>query len=194
MFNTKDKPNHREQNLSKHVQAHVRTRAVSVDLHGRAKGAHVLPKETPAKNVESQITSQKCASPNPKQGHINQVQEEAPSSSDDEYLYTMNYDSNAPKIPKVSVKINNVVEMITDTGTTTDILNEATYRNIRQEDSELQPTTKRLFAYGSDSQLIILGKFDSTVTSKTSTRSSLFTLYKEIISGTLRPGAHVTYM
>ncbi len=102
--------------------------------------------------------------------NINQVQEEAPSSSDDsddEYLYTMNYDSNTPKIPKVFVKIDDVVvEMIIDTGATTDILDEATYRNIREEDSELQPTTKRLFAYGSDSQLKILGKFDSTVTFK----------------------------
>ena len=79
----------------------------------------------------------------------------------------MNYDSNTPKIPKVFIKIDDVVvEMIIDTGATTDILNEATYRNIRQEDSELQPTTKRLFAYGSDSQLKILGKFDFTVTFK----------------------------
>ena len=68
--------------------------------------------------------------------NVNQVQEETASSSDesnDEYLYTMNYDSNVPKIPKVSVKIDDVVaEMIVDTGATTDILDEATYCNIRQ--------------------------------------------------------------
>ena len=103
--------------------------------------------------------------------NINQVlaaQEEPASNSDDEYLYTMNYDSNAPKIPKASIKISDVVvEMVIDTSPTTDILDEATYRNIHQnEDTELQPTTKRLFAYGSDSQLTLLGKFDATITSK----------------------------
>ena len=74
----------------------------------------------------------------------------------------------AVKIPKVSVKIGDVVvEMVMDTGATTDILDEATYRNIHQnEDTELQPTTKRLFAYGSDSQLTILGKFDATIAFK----------------------------
>ena len=103
--------------------------------------------------------------------NINQVsaaQEELASSSDDEYLYTMNHNLNAPKIPKASVKISNVVvEIVIDTSATTDILDEATYRNIHQnEDTELQPTTKCLFAYGSDSQLTLLGKFDATITFK----------------------------
>ena len=103
--------------------------------------------------------------------NVNQVsaaQEELASSSDDEYLYTMNHGSNGPKIPRVSIKIGDVVvEMVIDTGATTDILDEATYHNIHQnEDTELQPTTKRLFAYGSDSQLTILGKFDTTIAFK----------------------------
>ena len=99
---------------------------------------------------------------------VSAAQEELASSSDDEYLYTMNHGSNAPKIPKASVKIGHVVvEMVIDTGATTDILDEATYRNTHQnEDTELQPTTKRLFAYGSDSQLTILGKFDATIAFK----------------------------
>ena len=80
----------------------------------------------------------------------------------------MNHGSNAPKIPKASVKISDVVvKMVIDTSATTDILDEATYCNIHQnEDTELQPTTKRLFAYGSDSQLTILGKFDATIAFK----------------------------
>ena len=94
--------------------------------------------------------------------NVNQVsgaQEELASSSDDEYLYTMNHSSNAPEILKASLKISDViVEMVVDTSATTDILDEVTYRNIHQnEDTELQPTTKRLFPYGSDSQLTILG-------------------------------------
>ena len=59
------------------------------------------------------------------------AQEQVASSSDDEYLYTMNYGSNVLKIPKASVEIDKVeVEMIVDTGATTDILDETTYRNV----------------------------------------------------------------
>ena len=57
--------------------------------------------------------------------------------------------------------------MVIDTGATTDILDEATYHNIHQnEDTEFQPTIKCLFPYGSDLQLTILDKFDTTVTLK----------------------------
>ena len=105
---------------------------------------------------------------------VSTIQEQPTSSSDDEYLYTMNYGPNIPKIPKASVEIDNVkVEMIVDTGATTDILDETTYRSICQhETTDLQPTTKRLFAYVSDSQLTILGKFDATIAFKDKHKST----------------------
>ena len=83
---------------------------------------------------------------------MSMAQERVTRSSDDEYLYTMNYGLNVPKITKASVEIDKVeVEMIMDTGATTDILDETMYRNVCQKEvTELQPTTKRLFAYGSD--------------------------------------------
>ena len=152
------------------LQQHVQTRVVSVDLHGRP---HKVSSPCPAKGK----TCRKCGQPNhfakmcltksaakprhqqqcSQRANVNQVsgaQEELASSNDDEYPYTMNHGSNAPKIPKASVKISDiVVEMVIDTGATTDILDEATYRNIHQnEDTELQPTAKRLFAYGSASR------------------------------------------
>ena len=56
-----------------------------------------------------------------------------------------------------------MVKMIVDTGTTTDILDETTYRNICQrEGTELH----EMFAYASDSQLTILRKFDTTIAFK----------------------------
>ena len=65
---------------------------------------------------------------------VNQVSmahEQLASSSNDKYLYTMNYGSNVPKTLKASVKIDKVeVEMIVDTGATTDILDETTYCNV----------------------------------------------------------------
>ena len=55
--------------------------------------------------------------------------------------------------------------MIVDTGATTNILGKTMYRNICQHEvTELQPTTKWLFAYGSDSELTILEKFDAAIT------------------------------
>ena len=71
------------------------------------------------------------------------------SSSDEEYLYPTNKDKS--KIPTVNVKVNDVeIEMIVDTGTSTNILDEDTFRQINcNNDAVLQPTTKRLYAYGS---------------------------------------------
>ena len=86
-----------------------------------------------------------------------------PSSSDEEYLYSTSKDKS--KVPTVTVKINNVeTEMIVDTGASTDILDENTFRQInRDNDIVLQPTTKRLFAYGSTSQLPTLGQFNGKI-------------------------------
>ena len=86
----------------------------------------------------------------------------------------MNYGPNIPKIPKASVEIGKVkVEMIVDTGATTNILDETAYRSICQhETTDLQLTAKRLFAYGSDSQLTILGKFDATIAFKDKHKST----------------------
>lgn len=96
---------------------------------------------------------------------VSKVCEELASSSNDEYLYTMSHSSNGPKIPKSFVKIDEaMVEVIVDTGTTTIILNDC---NIYQcEVTELQPSTKCLFACGSDLQLTILGRFDATISFK----------------------------
>ena len=117
-------------------------------------------------------TLQRCVSPSQQQrsqkAKASAAQEDLASSSDDEYLYTMNHGLNVPKIPKASIKISDVVvNMVIETCATTNILDEATYPNIHQiEDTELQLTTKCSFAYGSDSQLTTLDKFDAIITFK----------------------------
>ena len=161
MKNKRNHEDHKEQNPNKHVQTHV----VNMDLHGRSRSGQkhfakmCLTKST-SKLHHQQQRSQKAKA--------SATQEDLASSSDDEYLYTMNHGLNVPKIPKASIKISDVVvNMVIETCATTDILDEATYPNIHQiEDTELQPTTKCLFAYGSDSQLTLLGKFDATITFK----------------------------
>ena len=59
--------------------------------------------------------------------HIHQVSseqcEQISSSSDDEYLYTLNNTSTDTKTPEVCVKVNGIsIKMIVDTGASTDIL------------------------------------------------------------------------
>ena len=83
---------------------------------------------------------------------VNEEESES-SCSDDEYLYSAG--SSKSKISTVLVKFNNVkTRMIIDTGASTDILNEIAFAHINQKNNiTLQPSSKRLLAYGSTNQL-----------------------------------------
>ena len=104
----------------------------------------------------------------PKQGNGRQDriqivdEEESDSSSDDEYLYSTG--TNKSKIPTVVVKINNVdIKMIIDTGASIDIVDETAFKHINQDNITLQPSSKRLLAYGSKTQLMSRGQFQGTI-------------------------------
>ena len=89
-------------------------------------------------------------------------EEESDSSSDDEYLYSTG--TNKSKIPTVVVKINNVdIKMIIDTGASIDIVDETAFKHINQDNITLQPSSKRLLAYGSKTQLMSRGQFQGTI-------------------------------
>ena len=85
------------------------------------------------------------------------------SSSDEEYLYMT--DRRTSKVPTVKVRVNDVeVEMIVDTGASTDILDEVTFQQIHRRNSiVLQPSSKRLFAYGSTDKLQTAGQFNGFI-------------------------------
>ena len=54
--------------------------------------------------------------------------------------------------------------MTIDTGTSINIVDEATYALIAQQTPiELQHTSTRIFVYGSKTQLVVLGKFETTI-------------------------------
>ena len=95
----------------------------------------------------------------PKLRQVTATEDDSLSSSDDGYLYSTGKDRS--KIPSVNVKINDTdVEMIVDTGASIDIIDEPTFEKVNQgKNLTLQSTTKRLFAYGSEEQLPVLGKF-----------------------------------
>ena len=80
-------------------------------------------------------------------------------SSDDEYLFTLGQNNATTKTPTVSVHVNDIeIEVIVDTGVSTDILDETTFAKVNHlRNIELQTPTKHRFAYGSDSQLEVLG-------------------------------------
>ena len=82
-----------------------------------------------------------------------------PSESDDEYLFTLT--KKKTKSPAVEVKINNCpVQMILDTGASTNIIDEDTYTKLAAtSDIRLQKSDAQLFAYNTDTPLKTLGKF-----------------------------------
>ena len=100
---------------------------------------------------------------------IRQVQEQEEShhetdSSEDEYLFTCINKADG-KMPKVKVKINDIpITMIVDTGASLDIIDEVTFHQLQQKtDIQLGRASTKLFAYGSDEQLPLLGKFTTVV-------------------------------
>ena len=111
------------------------------------------------------------------QPRVNQVTSEPvdpESSSDDEYLYILSQDACGSRIPTMSVIINEIpVDMIIDTGASIDILDETAYCKVNYSGKiTLQPSTKRLFAYGSKSQLHVIGSFEATITCRNNCTAS----------------------
>jgi hypothetical protein len=105
---------------------------------------------------------------------------EATSSSDDEYMFVLGQNTSKPSPPVTSVTIKGVdVEMIVDTGASTDVLDETTFERINESESiTLQPPTKRLFAYGSQIQLATLGTFKTQICFKDASHTTLIHVLK----------------
>ena len=105
----------------------------------------------------------------PLSSSIRQVQEQEENhhetdSSEEEYLFTCMNKADG-KMPKVKVKINDIpITMIVDTGASLDIIDEVTFHQLQQKtDIQLGRASTKLFAYGSDEQLPLLGKFTTVV-------------------------------
>eukprot|EP00795_Rhopilema_esculentum_P009947 gene9947-18560_t len=71
-------------------------------------------------------------------------------------------------MPLVRVKINNTpVKMILDTGASIDILDKSTFHQVKAANNiHLFRSMTKLFAYGSEQQLPVLGKFHATIETK----------------------------
>ncbi len=143
-------------------------------MHGPTRVASVQQEDKPAGNVVSltifpryvqQVVSEPCQQPDD-------------SSTDDEYLYTLG-DSDTSKAPKARVQVNDTdVDMLIDTGASTDIFDENTFKKINHAcNLKLHPPTKRIFAYGAESQLTVIGQFTTNIKfEKRSVRSTIHIL------------------
>ena len=69
------------------------------------------------------------------------------------------------RVPETHVEIKGVtVKMMIDTGASTDIIDEEAFQTICQSQAtQLEEDTCRIFAYGSQSRLTTLGKFNADI-------------------------------
>ena len=89
------------------------------------------------------------------------------SSSEDEYLFTLKPKADKNKAPTATIKMNDIpVTMMVDTGASIDIIDESTYNRMQKVTKiPLHRSNTRVFAYGSPTQLPVLGKFEATLES-----------------------------
>ena len=94
--------------------------------------------------------------------------EQTDSSSTEEGVFTIGNDTCKMNVPVANIEVNAVtVQMMIDTGASTDIIDESTYQLIKKASPvQLEPDSCQIFAYGSKSQLESLGKFTATVRAK----------------------------
>ncbi|XP_063436697.1 uncharacterized protein LOC134718136 [Mytilus trossulus] len=88
------------------------------------------------------------------------------SSSDDGYIFGLR-ENTVNKVqkgqPKINVKINNSnVDILIDTGSSINVIDESTFENIKCK-PKLSHADSKVFAYGSDKNLKLMGKFHATI-------------------------------
>ena len=117
----------------------------------------------PTSRDAKQPPQQKNRSPQVRQVRVQP--DRTSESSDEEYLFTLGLKDGDGKVPKITVTVNGIpISMMVDTGASTNIMDEATFSKLQS--IELQSTSSRIFAYGSESQLSVLGKFKIVLPSK----------------------------
>jgi transposase InsO family protein len=96
------------------------------------------------------------------------------SSSDDEYSFHVKGHNCSPK---AEIVLNGTtIEMIVDTGATVNVLDESTFSSLKQQPN-LTKTPKKLYPYGSDNPINIIGTFVTEIISQHQETSALATIY-----------------
>ena len=95
------------------------------------------------------------------------------SEDEYEYVYTINYQENK-KPPMCELQINEkTVEMMIDSGASVNLLDETTFQIINSSRNEnLKPTHTKIYSYGCETPLLLLGTFTATVRLKNASTST----------------------
>lgn len=128
----------------------------------------------------------KCCLSKPKQPpgrhnvrEIRQVEKPAYlSDTDEEFVYAINAQN---KQPKTITKIANIpVKVILDTGSPVTLLNNSIFKKIQQENPaiKLEISSYRVFPYGADKPIELLGQFTAEIKSDTITKTDKFLVTK----------------
>ena len=91
-----------------------------------------------------------------------------PFSDDNEYEYTFVLDNASSTAPTTEVQLDNTaVKMLIDSGSSVNIIDRNTYQRLQcaSQPGQLQPTNTKIFTYGAQSPLSVLGNFYARVES-----------------------------
>lgn len=119
--------------------------------------------------------SRKPAKQYPKVRKISGQPASSESSSEDEFIFTLNKQTLKDKTtPQVQIAVNNTsIKMVIDTGASIDIIDEVAFNTMRKHTPiALQRSTTRIFAYGATKQLPVMGKFNATLDCSTGSTTS----------------------
>lgn len=109
---------------------------------------------------------------------VNQVEiKESGSSSEDDYVYGVKQNTQSKQPTSNIVICQTKVTVMIDSGASVNILNEATFNKLIVKPN-LQKDRAKIYAYGAQSPLPILGSFISEVSSKHKFSSSKFFVVK----------------
>ena len=99
---------------------------------------------------------------------VHTVHTEEHSSTPEEYLFALTPTYDKQKALTVAIKLNDIpIKMMVDTGASIDIIDEPTYAMMQKSKPVcLSRPINRVFAYGSTTQLPVLGRFNGTLESK----------------------------
>ena len=101
------------------------------------------------------------------------------SDEEYEYVYTINYQENK-KPPMCQLQINGKeVEMLIDSGASVNLLDEMTFQRIDSSGNEnLKRTHTKIYSYGCETPLPLLGTFTATVKSRNASISARLLVVK----------------
>jgi len=107
------------------------------------------------------------------------VDTEETSDEEYEYVYTTNPQENRnPSICQLQAN-GKSVEMVIDSDASVNLLNEITFARIKSHGNEsLRPTQTKIYSYGSETRLPLLGTFNATVKSSYASTSAQLLVFK----------------